>query len=68
MWNTHRLQTSIDLAPSDHANDVLSRLAPIEHKHINMRGILTFDLTRYGSSLLRQAPQAAQDRSSSEQS
>jgi hypothetical protein len=47
---------------------VLSRLAPIGHKHINMRGILTFDLTRYGSSLLRQTPQAAQDRSSSKKS
>ena len=34
----------------------------------DMRGILTFDLTRYGSSLLRQTPQAAQDRSSSEKS
>jgi len=56
------------VALSDHADDLLSRLAPIEHKHINMRGILTFDLTRYGSSLLRQAPQAAQDRSSSEKS
>ena len=67
-WNTHRLQAAIDLAPGDHADDVLSRLAPIGHKHINMRGILTFDLTRYGSSLLRQAPQAAQDRSSSEKS
>jgi hypothetical protein len=48
------------VAPSDHADNVLSRLAPIGHKkHINMRGILTFDLTRYGSSLLHQAPQAA---------
>lgn len=67
-WNTHRLQAAIDLVPGDHADDVLSRLAPIGHKHINMRGILTFDLTRYGSSLLRQTPQAAQDRSSTEKS
>ena len=58
----------IDRVPSDHPDEVMSRLAPIGHKHINMRGILTFDLTRYGSSLLRQAPQAAQDRSSSEKS
>ena len=54
-----------DLAPGDHADDVLGRLAPIGYKHINMRGILTFDLTRYGSSLLHRAPQAAQDRASS---
>ncbi len=31
---------------NDHPDDVLSRLAPIGHKHINMRGILTFDLAR----------------------
>jgi TnpA family transposase len=64
-WNTHHLQAAIDLAPGDHADDVLSRLAPIGYKHINMRGILTFDLTRYGSSLLHRAPKAAQDRASS---
>lgn len=65
-WNTHHLQAAIDLAPGDHADDVLSRLAPIGHKHINMRGILTFDLSRYGSILLHRAPQAAaQDRASS---
>jgi Tn3 transposase DDE domain len=52
-WNTHRIQAVIDRAPSDHPDDVLSRLAPIGHKHINMRGILTFDLARYASSLLR---------------
>jgi len=28
----------------------MSRLAPIGHKHINMRGILTFDLARYRST------------------
>jgi hypothetical protein len=54
-WNTHRIQAVIDRAPSDHPDDVLSRLAPIGHKHINMRGILTFDLARYASSLLRPA-------------
>jgi hypothetical protein len=46
----------IDRAPNDHPDEVLSRLAPIGHKHINMRGIITFDLARYGSSLLRPAP------------
>ena len=46
-WNTHRIQAVIDRTPNDHPDDVLSRLAPIGHKHINMRGILTFDLARY---------------------
>jgi hypothetical protein len=45
----------IDRAPNDHPDEVPSRLAPIRHKHINMRGILTFDLARYASSLLRPA-------------
>jgi TnpA family transposase len=55
-WNTRRLQAVIDQAPNDHPDEVLSRLAPIGYKHINMRGILTFDLARHRSSLLRQAP------------
>ena len=42
-------------------NTQMSRLAPIGHKHINMRGILTFDLARYRSNLLRQAPSVAED-------
>ena len=61
-WNTHRLQAVIDEAPNDHPDEVLSRLAPIGHKHINMRGILTFELAQYGSSLLRHAPIINGDR------
>ena len=62
VWNTHRLQAVIDEAPNDHPDEVLSRLAPIGHKHINMRGILTFELAQYGSSLLRHAPIINGDR------
>jgi hypothetical protein len=54
-WNTRRIQAAIDRAPNPHPDDVLSRFAPIGHKHINMRSILTFDLARYASSLLRPA-------------
>jgi len=54
-WNTRRIQAVIDRAPNDHPDEVLSRFAPIGHKHINMRGILTFDLARFASSLLRPA-------------
>ena len=57
-WNTHCLQTMIDRAPSEHADDVLSQVAPIGHKHINLRGILTFDVARHGPSLLGQPPWA----------
>ena len=52
-WNTYRMQAVIDQAPNDHPDEVLSRLAPIGHKHINMRGILKFELAQYASSLLR---------------
>ena len=54
-WNTHRIQAVIDRAPNEHPDEVLSRLAPIGHRHINMRGILTFDLARYVPILLRPA-------------
>ena len=61
-WNTHRIQAMIDAAPSEHPDELMRRLAPIGHKHINMRGILTFDLGRHRSNLLRQAPSAATAR------
>jgi TnpA family transposase len=64
-WNTHHLQVMLDRAPGDHPDEVVSRLAPIGHKHINMRGILTFDLARYRSNLLRQPLSGAEDRVSS---
>jgi len=52
-WNTYRMQAVIDQAPTNHPDEVLSRLAPIGHKHINMRGILKFELAHHASSLLR---------------
>ena len=61
-WNTHRLQAVIDQTPNDHPDEVLSRMAPIGHKHINLRGILTFDFAQHASGLLRQAPIASNDR------
>ena len=52
-WNTHHMQAVIDQAPTDHPDEVLSRLAPIGHKHINMRGILEFELAHHAPGLLR---------------
>ena len=63
-WNTHHLQAVIDRAPSDHTDEVMSHMAPIGHKHINMRGILNFDLAQYASGLLRQAPIVVDERAS----
>ena len=64
-WNTHRLQAVIDQAPSDYPDEAVSRSVPVGHKHINMRGILTFDLSGYRSSLLRQTPSPDAGRASS---
>ena len=54
-WNTHRLQAVIDQVPNDHSDEVLSRLAPIGYKHINMRGILRFDFAQHASGLFQHA-------------
>jgi len=64
-WNTHQLQIAIDRAPADYPDEVLSRIAPIGYKHINLRGILTFDLTRLGPSLLGRQPGDTEKRASS---
>jgi len=61
-WNTHRLQAVIDVAPSDHTDEVLSHMAPIGHKHINMRGILRFDFAQHASGLFRHAPIPSNER------
>jgi hypothetical protein len=61
-WNTHRLQLAIDRMPGAYPDEVLGRIAPIGHKHINLRGILTFNLAGYGSRLLRQPPSSGEAR------
>lgn len=61
-WNTHRLQLAIDRMPGAYPDEVLSRIAPIGHKHINLRGILTFDLSQLGPSLLGHPPAIVQER------
>jgi hypothetical protein len=56
------MQAAIDRDPNEYPDDVLSRCAPIGHRHINMRGILTFDLARYAASLLRPASLVVEKR------
>lgn len=67
-WNTHRLQAVRDQPLADYPDDVLSRIAPIGHKHINLRGILTFDLTRHAPSLLDRTAFVGRNRASSSKS
>jgi hypothetical protein len=61
-WNTHRIQLAIDRMLSAYPDEVLSHIAPIGHKHINLRGILTFDLSQLGPSLLGHPPAVVQSR------
>ena len=51
-WNTHHIQRTADRDPSAFPNDVLSHIAPIGHGHINLRGVMTFDLSQNRSALL----------------
>jgi TnpA family transposase len=51
-WNTHHIQRTADRDPSAFPNDVLSHIAPIGHGHINLRGVMTFDLSHNRSALL----------------
>ena len=64
-WNTHRLQLAIDQAPRAYPDEILKGIAPIGYKHINLRGILTFELSRLGPSLLGRPPATARKRASS---
>ena len=51
-WNTNRIQRTADRDPQTFSNDVLSHIAPIGHGHINLRGVMTFDLGHSRSALL----------------
>jgi TnpA family transposase len=61
-WNTHRLQRALDQTPSAYPDEVLQSIAPIGYKHINLRGILTFDLSQLGPSLPGRPMTAVQRR------
>lgn len=65
-WNTHRLQEQVDRG--DYPDAVMSRITPIGHQHINLRGVMTFDLTRHGPSLLGRVAAAAGARAAGAQS
>jgi hypothetical protein len=48
----------IDASPGDHPDEVTRRLAPIGHKHINMRGILNARHPEFRSRLPQVKPAA----------
>jgi TnpA family transposase len=51
-WNTHYIQRTAERDPSTFSNDVLAHIAPIGHGHINLRGVMTFELGHNRSALL----------------
>jgi len=51
-WNTHRIQQTADRDQSTFSKEVLRNIAPIGHGHINLRGVMTFDLVHSRAALL----------------
>ena len=51
-WNTHRMQAIVGGSPDSNPDELIARIAPTTHQHINMRGILTFNLGRHRPRLL----------------
>jgi hypothetical protein len=60
-WNTHRLQLAVDQVPGEYPDEVLKGIG---YKQINLRGILTFDLSQLGPSLLGRPAAVVQKRAS----
>jgi TnpA family transposase len=54
-WNTWKMQALRDHAPERYSDELMARIAPTAHRHINMRGTLAFDLARHRSRLLPDA-------------
>jgi len=55
-WNTHKMQAIVGHSLADYPDELIARIAPTMHQHINMRGILTFNLGPHRPRLLRPLP------------
>jgi hypothetical protein len=51
-WNTQRIQSFRDQNPDGFPDEIVARLAPIAHAHINMRGVISFHLDRAAKGLI----------------
>ena len=51
-WNTQRIQSLRDQNPDGFPDDIVARLAPIAHAHINMRGVISFHLDKAAKGLI----------------
>jgi len=55
-WNTDKMQAIVGHSLADYPDELIARIAPTTHQHINMRGILTFNLGPHRPRLLRPLP------------
>ena len=55
-WNTDKMQAIVGHSLADYPDELIARIAPTMHQHINMRGILTFNLGPHRPRLLRPHP------------
>ncbi|MEM6415956.1 MAG: Tn3 family transposase, partial [Pseudomonadota bacterium] len=46
-WNTASMEQVIKSAPADWRQEHVRHIAPIAHAHINLRGVMTFDLGKH---------------------
>jgi hypothetical protein len=51
-WNTHGIQRYLDNNPDKITDTIASKIAPNGFAHINMRGIISFDLGTAKTALL----------------
>ena len=51
-WNATKMQAVRDSVPETYPEAHMRRIAPITHRHINMRGRMTFDFSRHRARLL----------------
>ena len=51
-WNTHRLQSLRDQKSDEFTDNIIARIAPIAHAHINMRGTISFPLNKAAKGLI----------------
>ena len=50
------MQAVLGRSPAGYPDELIARIAPTTHRHINMRGILTFNLGRHRPRLLGPIP------------
>ena len=55
-WNIHKMQAIVGHSLADCPDELIARIAPTMHRHINMRRILTFNLGPHRPRLLRPLP------------